>query len=228
MRGVRKRPFRAAPGRAAFKRKVRQRQIRRTQTKLSVGELKFHDLDIDDGSITQAGTIAEDSCVTIAQGTTESERLGRKITIRSINWRWDIVKIASTSPSNGDEVVRVILYLDKQTNGATATTVGLLETDDYQSFNNLANKSRFRILMDRTYVLNALSGGGDGTVNDLYSMIISDSLYKKVSIPIEYDNSLTTGVITTVRSNNIGVLLLSKTGAISQFASKMRLRFSDV
>ncbi len=193
----------------------------------AVTELKFHDLDVNDAVVAAAGTIAQVSCLTIAQGTTESTRIGRKVTVRSINWRFSIELPSANSASSTSEVVRVILYQDKQTNGATATVAGILETDDFQSFNNLANKSRFRTLMDRTYdlVIPTITDLAGPTTNT-GEFILSDSLFKKVNIPIEYDNSFTTGVIGTMRSNNIGVLLLSKSG-LAGFESKMRIRFSD-
>ncbi len=191
-------------------------------------ELKFHDLDIDDATVAGPGTIAEDSCVVIAQGTTESTRLGRKITIKSINWRFQITLGTTATAANTSDTVRVILYLDKQTNGAAAGVTDILETDNFQSFNNLANKSRFRTLMDRTYDLVIPSGSGRGSTDTLSygDVTMHDAFFKKCNIPIEYDNTATDGSIATQRSNNIGVLLISQSG-LTNFDSSMRLRFSD-
>lgn len=187
-------------------------------------ELKFHDLDIDNGAISSTAEIVEDSCNGIQQGVTEVTRVGRKCTIRSINWRYRIEKTTTATEANGSLIVRVILYLDKQCNGATALATDILEDANYQSFNNLANKSRFRTLMDRTYDLNP-SAAGNGTANDIMPLKVTDSLYKKVNIPIEFDG--TTGAITEIRSNNIGVLMVADINDIATFDSKMRLRFSD-
>ena len=187
-------------------------------------ELKFHDLDINDAAIATNGTILEDSCNEIPQGVTESQRIGRKCTIRMINWRFQITKSAATASSATTDIVRVVLYLDKQANGATAAITDILETDDFQSFNQLSNKSRFRTLMDRVYDMNNSSGGGDGTTEDYGGYTLNDSFYKKVNIPIEFD--ATSGLMATIRSNNIGVLILSQAGRCT-FESKMRLRFSD-
>ncbi len=189
-------------------------------------ELKFHDLDID-LTIATNGTIAQASCLTIVQGTSESERIGRKCVIRSINWRWDLLLPAATAKADTGDTCRIILYLDKQTNGAAAvvaTAAGILESDNFQSFNNLSNKGRFRTLMDRTYSLSAQGGSGRGTTDTLAfcEYQTHDSFYKNVNIPIEYDS--TTGAITEMRSNNIGVLCLGKTGKIIM-GSKMRIRF---
>ncbi len=186
-------------------------------------ELKFHDLDVNDAAIAAGGTITEDSCLTIAQGDGESERLGRKCNVKSVNWRF-LISMEDAQVTGAADVVRVILYLDKQANGATAAVTDILEAADFQSFNNLANKSRFRTLMDRTYDIQRAAGQGNGTTYQYGEVFVSDSVYVSCNYPIEYDNSATTGVIATMRSNNIGVLLLSKNG-LCVFESKMRVRF---
>jgi len=194
------------------------------------GELKFFDQDIDDAVIAINGTIflngsAEATLLRIAQGTGESQRIGRKVTIRSINWRFNITLIGTTALASTSDSVRIILYLDKQTNGAAAAITDILESDNFQSFNNLANKARFRTLMDRTYDMTTQSGGGTITTTDGYGEVsINDTLFKKVNLPIEFNS--TAGAIAELRSNNINVLLLSSSGRCI-FDSKMRLRYSD-
>jgi hypothetical protein len=188
----------------------------------SGGEKKFHDVDLDDAAVATAGTIT-DSHVKIAQGTTESTRIGRKLTIRKINWRYDLRLNNSSEPSHGD-VVRVILYVDHQCNGATAAVGDVLASADYQSFRNLANMTRFTILLDKTYNLQFSAGAYDGT-NDQFSTVTqSYTFQKRCNIPVEY--SSTTGAITEIKSNNIGSLLISRNG-FGAFASKFRFRFDD-
>ncbi len=189
------------------------------------GELKFKDQDFNSGTIAVGAQVLEASIVDIAQGTGETERIGRKCTIRSINWRFQItMPVQSNTATPGYDTIRVIMFLDKQCNGATADDLDLLESADYQSFNNLANKSRFRTLMDRTYDLTVIAATGADATGEWAGNVISDTLFKKVNIPIEYDS--TTGAITEIRSNNIGILLCSS-GGLSQLVSKIRLRFSD-
>ncbi len=187
-------------------------------------ERKFFDLDIDDATIATGGTIAQDSCNKIPQGVTENTRVGRKCTIRQIGWRFTL-SLGISSINNGADEIRVILYLDKQANGATAAVTDILETADHQSFNNLANKKRFRTLMDRIYSYSPQASSGDGTTTDTTGWNLDDSFFKKVNIPIEFNS--TAGAITEITSNNIGVLLLSRTGIVT-FTSKMRLRFTDL
>ncbi len=192
------------------------------------GEMKFHDLDIDDAVVAVNGTIAQVSCLTIPEGNGESARVGRRITVRSILWRYNIQLPTTATAADTSDIVRVILYHDKQTNGATATITGILEANDFQAFNNLANKGRFTILMDRFHAVQATAGSGRGSTDTLsYGETNAQfSFFKKCAIPIEYDNSLTTGAVTTMRSSNIGVLLLSQ-GGHTFFGSKMRIRYSD-
>lgn len=192
----------------------------------TASELKFHDVDLDDAVITAAGTVTATINI-IAQGVTETQRVGRKCTITNINWRYDITMNDTVTADSTSEVVRIILYQDTQCNGAAAAVTDLLESDNYLSFNNLANKTRFRVLLDRTHDMICPSGSGQNAADAFGESITSGSFYKKCSIPLEYDNSASTGAITTIRSNNLGVMLLSKTGNLTTFVSKFRLRFSD-
>ncbi len=189
-------------------------------------ELKFHDVDIDDAVVQSAGDV-DPAINLIAAGTTESTRIGRKVTILSIGWRYSVTLPevdAAATPAPGD-VIRVMLVLDKQCNGAAATVTDMLETTGYQSFNNLSNKSRFRTLHDATFPLNYLTLASDNAAVVSSAEVWQHyTFFKKVKIPIEF--SAGTGALTEIRSNNLFVLLITKRGAAG-FESKMRLRFSD-
>ncbi len=193
------------------------------------GELKFHDVDVDDATVAIGGTIQNTGSINlIPQGITEKTRVGRKCNIRSIGWRYQLElteQIDGATPPQCD-VVRVILYLDKQANGATATVSGILESDDYQSFNNLANSQRFRILLDKTHSLSrrTLSATQNADTFDSAQVFFNYQYFKKCNIPLEFDS--TAGAITEIRSNNLGVLLVGLNG-VAAFVSKFRLRFSD-
>ncbi len=191
-------------------------------------ELKFHNLDVDDAVIATGGTIAEDSLLTIAEGNGESDRVGRKVTVKRIQMNYDFLLPQTAVAAQTSDAVRVILYWDKQTNGAAATVLGILEVADWQSFRNLANSGRFQVLLDKTVSLNCGAGSGRGTTDTLsYAEVEKHFSWSKAcNIPIEYDNSATTGVITSIRSNNLGILTISK-GGLAAFGSRIRIRYSD-
>ncbi len=224
---------RVGGGLPAWHAAARFTRARRAAAAVPTGELKFHDVDLDDAVVASAGTITPTVNI-IPQDVTDKTRIGRKCTIKSIGWRYKIslpeVNGAAT-PTAGD-VCRVIMYLDKQANGLTAAVsgvTGLLASANFQSFNNLSNKSRFRVLHDATYALNYETLASHGFAADTFDQAqthINGSFFKGVTIPLEFDDVAATGALTTIRSNNIGVLLISATG-VCGFDSKIRLRFSD-
>lgn len=187
-------------------------------------ELKFHDVDSDNAAIGTAGDI-EATINIIPQGITEIERIGRKCTLKAINWRYTLYLADQDAAAvvKESDTARLILYLDTQTNGATAAVLDILETANFQSFNNLVNKGRFQILMDRTEDLNVLAMASDGTgLMSNGANRVSRSFYKKCNIPLEF--SADTGALTEMRSNNIGLLAISRRGTVT-LDSKFRLRF---
>ncbi len=105
-------------------------------------ELKFHDVDLNDAAVSTTSEVIA-SINLIPQGVTEKTRVGRKCTITSIQWRWRISMFeedAESLPAAPDEI-RIILFLDKQCNGATASTLDLIETDGLRSYRNLTTAS---------------------------------------------------------------------------------------
>lgn len=187
-------------------------------------ELKFKDTVVNDAVVASTGTIEADSIHLIAQGTTESERIGRAIRIKKIQARF-LVSIPSTStPGETVDNVRIIVYKDKQANGAAATITGLLETAAYLSFNNLANSRRFQILLDKKVQVNCTSGAYDGTNDQFGSNSVYFEWYKSCDIPVEYDS--TVGAITEIRSDNIGVAYISANG-FAAVGAQFRVRYDD-
>ncbi len=188
-------------------------------------ELKFHDIIVDDSPVPIAGAV-QAALLTIPEGNGEEERIGRSITIKKIAWRYTITKSSQATLANTSDVVRVFLVHDKQANGALPAVLDLLETAVFQSFNNLSNSRRFRVLMDKTYDLSNPSGSGQNAADAFGEFTISDTFFKECNITIEYDNSAATGAITTIRSSNIFALYISQ-DARCVVVSNMRFRYTD-
>jgi hypothetical protein len=190
-------------------------------------ELKYKDREHEFVQVDADGEI-DSSLNIVAQGDGPSERIGRKIVIKKINIRgyvsWESPSISS--PENTYDQLRLIIYLDKQCNGTAATVSDILETEDIRSFNNLSNKSRFKILSDQRFDLFSHAGGSTGS-DDTYSPgYKSFTKFIKCNIPIEYDQTATTGVISTIRSNNIGMLAISQNGLLV-VETTTRIRYTD-
>ncbi len=209
-------------------------------------EKKFYDFNlgldplITDGSEmtksngTIGGTLNSTTLCDIKQGTGEQERIGRKCTITNIymklSFRW-LVNSASIALSSAamDEVVRVIIYWDKQCNGAAASNDDILADDIYNAYRDLSNIKRFRILYDKTKTWTT-PGLPDGISDNIARVqkTYEVKIAKKVFIPIEYDS--VTGAITEIKSNNIGLLVWTKHGGRMKMeqGSQVRLRFIDM
>lgn len=190
-------------------------------------EMKFFDGagTLGGADINTAGNIAEDSLHHVAAGTGEQNRVGRKISLRKIHIRGTYVLTPATDQTKCSAIVRTIVYLDKQCNGSAATVTDILESAAWHSFNNLANKSRFRILLDRKTKVRSEAGAYDGT-DDQYG--INQNMYEwhiNVNLPIEFNS--TTGAIGEIRSNNVGLLMITNGSARVTTDYKWRVRFFD-
>lgn len=189
------------------------------------GCLKFHDVSLVDVVVPSTGVIIDSMCL-IAQGITESTRIGRSCTIRKIGWKWSVELPETETDNDSCDAIRMIVFQDKQCNGATAAILDVLESATYHSFQNLANKGRFRILYNHTVDLNASSGGPASTTTTSYGCHAkSGEWHKKVNINLQYDAAA--GAITELTSNNIGVILITSAGKCGVKLSQFRLRFDD-
>ncbi len=190
----------------------------------ATGEKKFFDTVRAAHTPAVAGTISNLSLNLIPQGVTESTRVGRKCRIMNLNIRGTTTISASSSSNATDTSLRMIVYLDKQSNGATAAVTDILRTADFFSFNNLSNSSRFSVITDKVFDLKAMSGAGNGTADNFGQDIISFQLYKQLDCPIEFSGI--NGTIDEIRSNNLGVLAI-QTSAVGTLQYTARVRFLD-
>ncbi len=198
-------------------------------SRASDGERKFVDTDLDAVFTTITAAMESANVNIIVQGNTESQRIGRKVVLKRIDCKGLMTLPAATDASNTSEVVRILLVCDKQTNGAAFVGTDLWETDSWRSFNNLANSSRFKVLKSVTYTFNASAGSGRGSTDTLsYGEVARPwKMGVDLNIPIEFDNSATTGVVTSQRTNSLWVVTQSTTGSVVMSVSTARIRFVD-
>ena len=185
-------------------------------------EKKFWDLEFVRGALNTAGTI-EDSINEIPQGAGENQRIGRLAIIKNIGMRYTITNGGSTGAGEAFSV-RVMLVLDTQANGAAAAVTDILDGANFQDWNNLVNKGRFIVLMDRIHNVQPTPGSGNAvaTGNSAHSF----EFHKKCSIPIEF--SAATGAMTEIKSNNLLLLdIQDNTVQSTGIKYNIRLRFYD-
>lgn len=200
----------------------RPRSMGRGRRASATVETKFKDGNYDFGAVAVTGELQ--NMVLVPQDTTESGRIGRKITLTSCSVRLMIELPETDDDHDTADILRVIVFIDKQANGATPACADILETATLLAFNNLANKGRFRTLADRRYEISSSTGSGNGTTDHFGAQRRYEELHFKLNLPIEYSG--TTGAITEVKSNNLGILVLSKEGVVN-LVTKWRIRYLD-
>lgn len=123
-------------------------------------------------------------------GSGPTNRIGRKIRMKSIQFRYNLLR----SGSNGPSQCRIVVIYDRQPDGLTPTAIGVFNDDINISPMSLANSERFQVLIDETSESMQSS-----------SLNISGSRYKKIDLDAVYNSNVGVGAC--------------KTGALWCFAS---------
>lgn len=193
------------------------------------GEVKFFDTSLSFTVDTTAEIPATGQLSLIPQGDTQSTRSGRKCLLTSIQIRGTISLIPAAAATSAD-VAYLYLIHDKQANGAAATVAdsntGIFTGSNLaKAMLTLANSERFKILKKWVIPLSAQAG-----VTTAYNNIVKPiEFYKKLNIPLDFDAAVSTGAITTLRSNNLFLVAGSAafTDDLIYVEGVCRLRFND-
>lgn len=199
-------------------------QVSRIRRGLNI-EKKFFDTTISFLTDATGEVPATGQVTLIPQGVTESTRVGRVCTLKSLHLKFT-ARYLPAADTIGSAVAWIYVILDKQANGAAAASADIFtSTAGAGAMINMANSSRFKIL--RKFVCQFNSGAGASGAyaqdNQPYEW------YKKVNIPIEY--SSTTGAIGEIKSNNV-FLYAGQDGNTGDDTISVngtfRLRFTDI
>jgi len=188
------------------------------------GELKFYDVSISEPFDATMGipNTPTSLVVALAQGTGESERIGRSIRVKSIQIKGRLISDPTTTTSYSCDAY-MWLVLDTQANGANPAVTDVFTSATASSaLVNLDNSQRFRILKKWHWNFGVTAGVAAAYSARSHSV----DYYKKCDIPIEY--SSTTGALTEIRSNNLFLICGSLGGDDSVTLSGVaRVRYTD-
>ncbi len=209
-----RRPGYKACGRMVYSDARKALTIARGVKSLLNVEFKFFDSQVTNTEILSTPQLFQ--LTNVVQGDGGSNRDGNQIKVVGNLLKYSVTMDASAVTSQ----LRVMLVLDKQTNGAIAIAADVLEDitvfDAIVSPLNLDNKYRFRILYDKVHLF---SNAG---ANKLHYR----DKYIKMSERIRYDG--TAGNITDITSSSLFLLVVSSTGAQGpDFVLHNRVRFLD-
>jgi hypothetical protein len=188
-------------------------------------ELKYWDTYRADINLPVDGHVIPTICG-IDQGTATTQRIGRQIKIVSIHFKGYIYHFPSAALDCA-RLFRVILYVDKQCNGAPAEFTDIYTppggaNSNIFAYRNLENQKRFRVLADQyhkieTRVTDDVLGFG--------RMLTHFEFNKDVDIDINYTGGGIT--VTSISSNNIGMIVIADGGSALQLDMTTRVRYVD-
>ncbi len=143
--------------------------------------------------------------------------------ITSLHIHFSMIASSSALQNNVADNYRIIIYVDKQANGAAATASDILQTPvSFEAFRNLENSQRFRVLKDKRIAFGSRSTIGAASARN----VLSSAINIKCRCPIEFSGA--TGGLIEIRSNNIGVLIVSRASAPSCTINYVsRIRYTD-
>jgi len=191
------------------------------------GTSGFVDIVIDQPAVhdgTQLGLLA-----TVAQGTTTQERIGRKLTWKSIQLRGSM-NASSATTAKVDKVVMLLIY-DKRPTGALPTLADVLEGTRGFDLNNENGFDRFKILKRMEWmIIGNTSGPTHLTANTAKNV----KKYIKLNKPCAYGVDAA-GVAGSIAGIKEGALYWALTGSHNTASGlgtdvyvAARVRFQDV
>lgn len=156
----------------------------------------------------------------VPQGNGATDRIGMRISIRSIEIRGLILQ----GISNIIGALRFCIVQDRQTNGEQAPWSTIFTGAGINALRNLGQRKRFKILRDKTYTCQFHDSGNNVT---------SFHWYIKLNRPITVEyNGGTTTAMSAIATNSISLYFIStyaqKNDTAPSIGIYSRLRYTDV
>jgi len=171
---------------------------------------------------------AGSSLNSVAQGDSQSERIGNRIIVKNISVKGYLTAKGSTTVTAGENsnIARVIFFVDHQCNGALNTAGELLAvTTAINSFRDIENSDRFTVLRDFRIPVTTHGVAGDGTTNVSYNKEYSFEFYKDMKMLTQFD--ATAAAIASITNNSINCFAYIEDAACAvDIDFKSRIRYT--
>jgi len=133
----------------------------------------------------------------LVPGTSGTTRIGRKIRMVSISYRFQ-GGYATSSTSTGSSPLRMLIIYDKQTNGATPAAGSVLTLDVIESPMSLGNSQRFIVIADE--IIDSYTPSATGSQQAFYR-----KGFKKLNLVTEF-NAGTAGTVSDINTGGVFAL----------------------
>lgn len=183
-------------------------------------EKKFTDVSATLTLGSAADTFTTPGPTTLLNGlipdSTATGRIGRKVVMKSLYIRWS-AQLAPTSIQGAP--VRIIVFYDKQANGAAAGVTDVLLANAFNSPNNLSNRDRFVVLSDEL----------TEPISVQNNFAVSGVIYKKINLEVMF-NAGTAGTIADITSGSVYIMAAQSSTiatAAPTVSFRSRIRYTD-
>lgn len=184
-------------------------------------ELKVIDITQTTVAATTAGTVTLLNGVT--QGTDYTQRIGRKIWLKSILLRFTLVPNTASNTPAGDSVRLLVVY-DAQCNSAAPVIGDILQNSAFNDPMNLNNRDRFKILADKFVTLGACQYN-TGTLAAGAPFAKQVKIYKKMGM--EQIFSGTGNTVGSISTGGIFLVIIAGFNSQTNVIYTARTRFLD-
>lgn len=189
-----------------------------TPRAFSRGEWKFLDLTVNNAMDTTGAMLLLNG---LQPGSSASQRIGMKVSIRSLEMK--LIGFA-TAGTGVDQEHRWLVLLDRQANGAApAALTDFLAAGNTKGLRNLANRRRFKIVLDKRYYVNSAGEPGAARVFNVYMKF-------RRPLIVEY-NAGVTGTVADIVSNSLFLVLIGQQAAgatAGTLQGYVRIRYTDM
>ncbi len=172
-------------------------------------------------NVVNAGAVESIPLNGILQSDASNGRVGNRAHIHKVMIR-GFVSLTASVDSN--DVVRVIIFQDKQASGTTPTVAQILQTASTNSFRNRDTTKRFNILYDHRMQWESNSLDVAGT-----AFVVPQTLFENFK-NVDFVTQWTADAATfaAISTNSIGILTISKEADDSDVLCIVRVSYSDV
>jgi len=186
-------------------------------------ELNFRDATLDGLSFSTTPVLT--LLNGLAQGTTASTRIGRRVTVKSVEWKLNV----ATSSSTAWSAQRYMIVLDKQANAAAPAFTDIYDVAQPTTLRNISNSPRFQVLFDsKQWILAGTSSFGGSVQLDSVASVHEG--YMRCNIPVQY-NVGTAGTVGDIQTNALYFVMIGNaTTAITDtnvYTGTVRIRYED-
>lgn len=159
----------------------------------------------------------------VATGTDFTDRIGRKIVIKSIYSRGIVFPVDNNV---GNTLCRMLIVYDMQSNGSAPAITDVLKSASPASQLNMNNRDRFRVLVDKQWAMGVISDAATTSIAGSPT-VFSHKTFKKCNLEVLFNGttngigSIATGAIYRITIGN----QIAGNGGTSLISS--RIRFAD-